>query len=122
MSELSLPPGRQRLRQMLLLAIGFMLSPISWWNDPVINIPLSYVLSIPFSLLDVRLYLPAFILFYWLSNILGLVMMHIAGRSLLRQTISHPIRNSLLVSLAYTLLILLLVFSGLLTAPGASSR
>ena len=64
--KLDKPPiNRQRLRQMFLLTVGFILSPLSWWNDAVVNIPISYLLSLPFSLVDERLYLPAFIAIYW---------------------------------------------------------
>ena len=116
--KLDKPPiNRQRLRQMFLLTVGFILSPLSWWNDAVVNIPISYLLSLPFSLVDERLFLPAFIAIYWLTNVVGLVMMHMGGRGLLNQPIDHPLRHSLFISLAYTLLILLLVLTGLLPSP-----
>ena len=116
--KLEKPPiNKQRLRQMAMFTVGFILSPLSWWNDAVVNIPISYLLSLPFSLADERLYLPAFIAIYWLTNVVGLVMMHIGGKGLLDQPIGHLLRHSLIISLAYTLLILVLVLTGLLPAP-----
>lgn len=102
---------------MVLLTVGFILSPLSWWNDAVVNIPISYLLSLPFSMIDERLYLPAFIAIYWLTNVVGLVMMHMGGRGLLTQAIHHPLQKSLFIAMAYTLLIVLLVLSGLLPTP-----
>lgn len=109
--------SKNRLGHMLLLTVGFILSPLSWWNDAVVNIPISYLLSLPFSALDERLYLPAFIVIYWVTNVLGLVMMHLGGKKLLRQPVNYRLRHSLMISLIYTLLILALVLSGILTSP-----
>jgi hypothetical protein len=65
----------------VIAAIGFVLSPLSWWNDVVVNVPLAYLFAWPFSAWDERLYVPAFVLGYWLTNIAGLVLLHkgIAG-------------------------------------------
>lgn len=35
-----------------LVSIGLILSPLTWWNDLVINAPLAYLISAPFSMLD----------------------------------------------------------------------
>lgn len=31
-----------QLRVLLLLAVGWLLSPLCWWNDLVINLPIAY--------------------------------------------------------------------------------
>ena len=31
-----------QIRVLLLLAVGWLLSPLCWWNDLVINLPLAY--------------------------------------------------------------------------------
>jgi hypothetical protein len=109
---------KHRLLNTLLIVIGFILSPLSWWNDLLVNLPLSYLLSWPFSLVDERLFLPAFIGAYWLSNLAGFVLMHLGVYHLLpRQRETFSMRNSVLVSLAYTLLIVLLVWQGWLVSP-----
>ena len=60
----------------LLAFVGFMLSPLSWWNDAFVNLPL----AIGFGWIVARFHRPAFepavILGYWLSNVLGFVLMH----------------------------------------------
>lgn len=102
----------------VLVAAGFILSPLSWWNDLLVNLPLSYLLSWPFSLIDQRLFLPAFVGAYWLTNLAGFVLMHLGVHRLLpRQHESFNWRSSVLVSLAYTLLIVILVWQGWLVSP-----
>ncbi|MEB3104243.1 MAG: hypothetical protein VKN17_00515, partial [Cyanobacteriota bacterium] len=31
-----------RLRAVVLIGVGWLLSPLCWWNDLVINLPLAY--------------------------------------------------------------------------------
>ena len=56
--------------------IGFMLSPLSWWNDLFVNVPL----ALAFAWLVSLIYRPAFeiawVVGYWLTNVLGFVLMH----------------------------------------------
>lgn len=92
-----------------VFAIGFTLSPISWWNDAVINLPIAYLGAQLVAMLDQRLFLPAFVGMYWATNLIGLLCMHISGRKLLRKT--EPgisLRRFFLISLLYTLLIVAL--------------
>lgn len=101
-----------------MIAIGFILSPLSWWNDLVINVPLSYLISWPFSLLSDALFPVAFILAYWLTNLLGLLMLHWGGHNFLSKSAStFSVRNSLIVSVVYTLVIMVLVWQGWLVSP-----
>jgi len=98
----------------LIAFIGFMLSPLSWWNDAFVNFPL----AIGFGWLVALAYKPAFepavVFGYWLTNVLGLVLMHKGAQRALRpeQRQSYT-RKSLLrdvaISLAYTLVIVLLI-------------
>jgi len=109
---------KHRLLNLALVATGFILSPLSWWNDLVVNLPLSYLLSWPFSLIDERLFLPAFIGAYWLSNLAGFLFMHWGFHNLLpRQRAAFSLRNSLLISLVYTLVIVVMVWQGWLVSP-----
>ena len=63
----------------IVAIIGYLLSPLSWWNDVFVNVPLAYLFALPFSLIYEALYLPAFLLGYWLSNLLGFLLLHRAG-------------------------------------------
>jgi len=89
-----------------LATIGYLLSPLSWWNDAFVNIPLALV----FAWLVSFFYKPAFaaslILGYWLTNVLGLVLMHKGARQMLPEKQPPNLRRELLtdviVSLIYT--------------------
>lgn len=109
---------KRRTIDVLLVTIGYILSPLSWWNDLVINIPLAYLFSVPFSLIHTQLFMPAFIVGYWLSNLLGLLMMHWGGARLLHQ--NHQVfnsRHSLIVSIIYSVIIIVVVLLGWLESP-----
>ena len=102
----------------VLAFIGFMLSPLSWWNDAFVNLPLALV----FGWVVAWFYPPAFeasvVLGYWITNILGFVLLHKGGVKILGQPDKPYSWKALLrdvaVSLLYTLLIVLLVQRGIL--------
>jgi hypothetical protein len=109
--------GRRRISYALLAAAGFILSPLSWWNDLLVNVPLAYLFAVPFSFADERLFLPAFVLGYWLTNILGFVLLHLGAGRVFKPDRPVDLRRDLLISVGYTLLIVLLVAGGLLPDP-----
>jgi hypothetical protein len=102
----------------ILATIGFLLSPLSWWNDAFVNIPLALL----FAWLVSFFYKPAFtislILGYWLTNVLGFVLMHKGARQIVSKEPSAGTRRELLtdiiVSLVYTVVIIVLVKMGVL--------
>ena len=109
---------KRRLLDIFLAVTGYILSPLTWWNDLLINIPLAYALSWPFSLIRASLFLPAFIVSYWLTNLCGLWLMYYAARDLRHQPVTWTtLRNSVLISVAYTLLIVALVVAGWIESP-----
>ena len=93
--------------------IGFMLSPLSWWNDAFVNIPL----ALAFAWIVSLFYKPAFniscIIGYWLTNVAGFVLMHKGAQTALGGAGGKYSRRELIkdvvISLLYTLLILLLL-------------
>lgn len=92
-----------------LFTVGFALSPLSWWNDALVNLPIAYLIAQLLSILDQRLFLVAFVGAYWLTNLLGLLVMQISAQKLLRQPEQRLTpRRFLLISLLYTLLIVVL--------------
>jgi hypothetical protein len=111
----------RRLRGGVVAFIGYMLSPLSWWNDLFINIPIAYVFACLFYLISHRLFAPMLVVGYWLTNIIGLVLMH-GG---IRQAVApeQPQRRRLLVDLlvgtGYTAAILTLVLTGIIKPPRA---
>lgn len=85
--------------------IGWILSPLTWWNDAFINLPLSYltanalfyVIPIPFMWLVV--------VNYWITNLIGLVFMYLSGRSLILSSRDRKktIMTMLIFMIIYTL-------------------
>lgn len=108
----------ERVKYTIVGLLGFLLSPLSWWNDAFVNIPLAYLFAIPFSLVSKSLHLPALILGYWLTNIIGLVLMHIGARKLSDGRMP-PVewKSTIAVGVGYTALIVGLALSGILKAP-----
>jgi len=102
-----------------LFALGFILSPLSWWNDLFVNIPLAYIFSLPFSMISRSLFLPSFVLGYFLTNILGFLLMHhgISRGLLSKKIIKRDLKRDIIISLIYTVIIILLVVMGILKSP-----
>ena len=92
-----------------------MLSPLSWWNDLFVNVPL----ALAFAWIVSFFYRPAFeiawIVGYWLTNVLGLVLMQKGARKIFsgdepaRKYSRKDLVKDLVISLLYTLLIVVLV-------------
>lgn len=109
---------KRRFTDVALVTIGFILSPLSWWNDMVVNVPLAYLFSYPFSLIDQQLFLPGFLLGYWLSNLLGFLMLHWGGERLIGQSqATSSIRRSLVISIIYSIIVIALVLLDWLAPP-----
>ena len=109
---------KRHLINILLVSVGFILSPLSWWNDIIVNVPLAYLFSLPFSLISEQLFLPSFVLGYWLTNLLGFLMLHWGGEGMLyrnRRTIG--MKYSLLVSVLYSIVMMIFVLLGWLEPP-----
>jgi len=108
----------RRLAWGSLFAIGFTLSPISWWNDAVVNVPIAYLAARLAAILDQRLFLFAFVGAYWATNLIGLLGMHVSARKLHRQTERiFSLRRFFLISILYTLLIVALAQFKWIQAP-----
>jgi hypothetical protein len=93
----------------LVGVIGFLLSPLSWWNDMVVNVPL----AVGFGWVISLFYRPAFgasvVVGYWLTNIIGLLMLHLGARQMVtEQPVPFSRRElvkAVIVSLLYTLVV-----------------
>lgn len=106
----------------LLALIGFILSPLSWWNDLVVNFPISYLFAFPFGLINKKLFLPAFVAGYWFTNILGLLMTQKGSKKILRsedqkEEFQKELRSTLIWGSLYTIIIIILILSGVLSFP-----
>ena len=94
------------------------MSPLSWWNDAFINLPIAWAFGSLVSLISRRLFIPATIIGYWLTNIAGLLMMARGTAGVIGDGSKRNGKRRILLSLAagtaYTLLILLLFHFGIL--------
>jgi len=97
--------------------IGYLLSPLSWWNDVFVNIPLAYVFAIPFSMLEERLFLPMLILGYWISNLLGFIILHHGINGLFSSHHKINFVRQIIITIVYTLVIVVLVLFNWISLP-----
>lgn len=106
---------RQKISGGIMGTIGYLLSPLSWWNDLYLNIPLAYAVAWIASLAYKPAFLPAFVIAYWITNIAGLILMHkgiekVARKGGMERKYSRrDFFKDLALSLIYTALIVALV-------------
>lgn len=105
--------------------IGFMLSPLSWWNDLFVNVPLALLFAWVVGLVYRPAAVPhtpeftaAVVIGYWLTNIIGLVLMQKGAQAILSDKEKKYTRRDLVkdlaISLLYTGVIVLLLQLGVL--------
>jgi multidrug transporter EmrE-like cation transporter len=96
--------------------IGWMLSPLTFWNDTFVNIPVSYLCaSLAIRLIKAD-FLFLVLVFYWISNGIGILMMYLSGRSIMQDKSNRlkALKTLLLTVLIYSIIIVLLGKSGIL--------
>lgn len=116
---------KRRLTGGVLGVIGFVLSPLSWWNDAVVNLPLALVFAWCVGLVyrpaaqpNSTAFNAAVILGYWLTNLLGFILLHKGAQQALskeeKKYSRRELVKDLIVSIAYTALIVILIKLGVL--------
>jgi hypothetical protein len=102
----------------LLAFVGFMLSPLSWWNDLFVNVPLALAFAWVVSVFYKPAFTPSLVLGYWLTNVVGFILLHKGTQKMLSEKLKPYSRRDLLrdvgISLLYTVLIVALVKFGIL--------
>lgn len=93
-----------RLLNRICFLTGWLLSPFTTWNDVIINIPLAYFSASLFFNFFHYNFTALVIIFYWLSNGLGLVLMYIAGRNTLKEK-KLSLKSILVTLLIYTIIL-----------------
>ena len=89
--------------------VGFILSPLSWWNDAVVNIPISLVIASLLSRLGVDFTL-GFIAAYWVTNILGIILMIIGLQGAKSNRVDRMgLLKGLLAATLYTILAVFII-------------
>jgi hypothetical protein len=101
-----------------LAIIGYLLSPLSWWNDLFVNVPLAVAFAWVISLFYRPAFMASAILGYWLSNVLGFFLLHKGTQQVLQEKRGSYSRGDLIrdlaVSIFYTALIIALAEWGIL--------
>ena len=112
----------KKLRGSGLVILGYLLSPLCWWNDLVFNLPIAYGVGAISNWLIPHSFFPGAIVGYWLSNVAGILLMQFGAVDLLKKegnqhSIKQNLVTGLLSSTAYTVVIVSLVQLGVLSLP-----
>ena len=98
--------------------IGYMLSPLSWWNDLFVNWPIALACAWVISWFCKSAFTASLVLAYWLTNVLGFVLMQKGGARIISEADQPYSRKclwrDLAISLLYTLLIVVLIKMGVI--------
>ncbi|MBW4639409.1 MAG: hypothetical protein KME05_14465 [Gloeocapsa sp. UFS-A4-WI-NPMV-4B04] len=112
----------KKLRGGFFFVIGYLLSPLCWWNDLIFNLPVAYFFGYICSLLSPDLLVPCSIVGYWLSNVAGIVLMQVGAVDVLQgqakeRNLKKELMTGLLSSTAYTLVIMALIYFNIFDTP-----
>lgn len=112
---------KHKIKGGILVTIGYILSPLSWWNDIVINIPLAYIFALPFGFISRSLFLPMMILGYWITNIVGFMLIHYGVVGFVSKEkgaySKKELVKDIIISLVYTCAVALLLQIGWIQFP-----
>jgi len=111
-----------QLRVLLLLGLGWLLSPLCWWNDLVINLPLAYGVGLLVKHFNPEWFTGGLIAGYWLSNVAGIVLMQTSALEVFQEpgspnNLKRELLWGLFTSTIYTLLVYGLVQAGIIQTP-----
>ncbi len=98
------------LRDSILAFVGYLLSPLSWWNDAILNIPLALFLAKITSFFIHTNFSLLFTTFYWITNVIGFILMYIGGEDIVAgkknvRKNKRALLISILISTIYTLVV-----------------
>jgi hypothetical protein len=104
----------KKLRGSLLFIIGYLLSPLCWWNDLIFNLPVAYAFGYICRWFSESWFIPGLIVGYWLSNLVGILLMQFGAIDVFQgESKPHDLKKDLITgvvsSTIYTLVILALV-------------
>ncbi len=112
----------KKLRGGFFLVIGYLLSPLCWWNDLFFNLPIAYCFGYVCSWFSPNLLLPFSIVGYWLSNVAGILLMQFGALDVVQgqpkeRNFKKELLTGLVSSTVYTLVILALIQFKILDTP-----
>ncbi len=104
-----------------VVTFGYLLSPLSWWNDLFLNIPIAYGFAFLFGLISKSLFTPMIIVGYWITNIAGFILMHQGTKGFLSKDKAEYTKKELVkdlfFSIVYTAVIIILIKLGWVKFP-----
>ncbi|WP_242039780.1 hypothetical protein [Anabaena sphaerica] len=112
----------KKLRGGFFLVLGYLLSPLCWWNDLLFNLPIAYFFGYLCSFMSPKLLLPCTIIGYWLSNIIGILLMQFGSVDIFQKepkerNLKKELFNTLVSSTVYTLVIIFLIQLKIIDIP-----
>ncbi|NBD34358.1 MAG: hypothetical protein GVY17_15655 [Cyanobacteria bacterium] len=111
----------KNLKGTFLVGLGYLLSPLSWWNDLFFNLPIAYGFAYLFNWMFADAFLILTVIGYWLSNILGILMMQWGTFDLFFEERQSNLKRDILLGLAgstiYTIVIVLLLYWNIIQTP-----
>jgi hypothetical protein len=111
----------KKLRGGALVSLGYMLSPLSWWNDVFFNLPIALGFGYAASWINSTWFAPGTIIGYWLSNVVGIIMMQFGAVDIFAKDETRNMKRDLLLGLGgatlYTLVVTALVYLNVLKMP-----
>jgi len=111
----------KNLKGTFLVSLGYLLSPLSWWNDLFFNLPIAYGFAYLLNWMFADAFLILTVIGYWLSNILGILMMQWGTFDLFFEERQSNLKRDILLGLAgstiYTIVIVLLLYWNIIQTP-----
>lgn len=74
----------KKFRGGILFALGWLLSPLCWWNDLIFNFPVAYGFGYLCGRISPDWTFPGAIVGYWLSNLVGILLMQVGAIDVLQ--------------------------------------
>ncbi|ESA37003.1 hypothetical protein N836_05425 [Leptolyngbya sp. Heron Island J] len=111
----------KNLRGGALLSLGYMLSPLSWWNDLFFNLPIALVFGYGVSWFNSHWFIPGTVMGYWLSNVLGMVMIQFGAVDIFLTDEKRNVTRDTVIGFGgatlYTVIVAALVYFHILDIP-----
>jgi hypothetical protein len=112
----------KKLRGGFFLVLGYLLSPLCWWNDLLFNLPIAYGFGYICSLLSPKLLVPCSVIGYWLTNIVGILLMQLGSTDVFQKesqerNLKKELLTGVISSTIFTLVVIVLIQFKILDAP-----
>lgn len=115
-------PSWQKLRGGSLIVVGWLLSPLCWWNDLFFNLPVAYGFGWLCSQIADNWLLPGTVIGYWLSNVVGIVLIQFGAVDFFQgqptdRNFKQDLLTGIVSSTVFTVAIVALIQLNILETP-----